>query len=564
MFARALSDSYMAAWIHAAKSIAEQHETIRDRDIVPTPETPAIRSASSHDEPQVQWEFTQRGAAWLEGKQVLTREDFDRLSQAAQQRAFTVADITTEEDVARVQELLGEAIAEGGSLEAFQRTLDEDLDGNPLSPARMEQVFRDGVNTAYTAGANELLESTDIGDAYPYRAYFPIHDARCREEHRKLETLGLNGTNVYRGDDPVWREFCPPWAWNCRCAWVALDKEQAAERGVKEAKEWVRTGIPPATPEWVEHPPFVAPPEYQRATVMAAEFREEDHPRAADGRFGDKSGTHAKAMPKDWTGRVDLVDKGTGEVLHTADAAEVRAMLADAVASGDTLDGVMVRQSSTEADAAESRRKADAEAAREARVKEAQRQEALRTGYGLKPGHKDFVAPPERLYHATFAGDQIASEGFKSADEVGKQTLGGTSGHLVSFTTEENAKLYMDGLNAARSAARGEMDESELTKTGERFGVSSEQMGQILSHYSKGSPSKRAFDVLQAVAMRGKKFPLFMGSDWPDHLATSDPATVVSVPSAGVEDIYYNPSEKEWRVADYKNLKLRDVKREGK
>jgi hypothetical protein len=84
---------------------------------------------------------------------------------------------------------------------------------------------------------------------FPYQAYEPIHDGRVRDEHAELEKLGLNGTNVYRRDDPMWNYFTPPWGYNCRCGVNLLTVDAAARAGVAEAKLWQSTGRPPEVPE---------------------------------------------------------------------------------------------------------------------------------------------------------------------------------------------------------------------------------------------------------------------------------------------------------------------------
>ena len=83
-----------------------------------------------------------------------------------------------------------------------------------------------------------------------YQAYVPIHDARTRETHLALGKLGLDGTGVFRRDDPFWDRFTPPWDYNCRCGTNLLTIEAAARMGVQEAKEWLRSGRPPAEPEY--------------------------------------------------------------------------------------------------------------------------------------------------------------------------------------------------------------------------------------------------------------------------------------------------------------------------
>src|SRR5262249_20669082 len=95
-----------------------------------------------------------------------------------------------------------------------------------------------------------------VTNGFPYLSISPIHDDRTPATHLALEQFGLNGTNIYRRDDPFWRTFMPPLTDLCRCAVNALTCHSAARKGVKEAQEWLRTGQPPQRPEWVELPHF--------------------------------------------------------------------------------------------------------------------------------------------------------------------------------------------------------------------------------------------------------------------------------------------------------------------
>lgn len=196
------------------------------------------------------------------------------------------------------------------------------------------------------------------------------------------------------------------------------------------------------------------------------------------------------------------------------------------------------------------RERADAE--RAARRIELDRIARLATPIGLRPGHPDYVSPPETMYHATFSGKQIREQGFKSGDEVGQHTLGGTASHTVSFTTKQNAEIYRDGLSTARSAAKGEMTDDQMVSAAVKFGVSEDQAKKLLRDIG---PKGHGFEFFQLVSMKGKQFPLFMGGSWPSFLATAPEPEVLAVRSADVMDVYYNPGEKEWRIADYKKLK---------
>ena len=100
------------------------------------------------------------------------------------------------------------------------------------------------------------LESPIVSSGFPYLQFSAIGDDRTPKTHLALERLGLDGTAIYRRDDPFWRMFMPPLTDLCRCTVIPLTIRMAAEAGVKEAKEWLRTNQPPAKPEWVTLPPF--------------------------------------------------------------------------------------------------------------------------------------------------------------------------------------------------------------------------------------------------------------------------------------------------------------------
>jgi predicted RNA-binding Zn-ribbon protein involved in translation (DUF1610 family) len=107
--------------------------------------------------------------------------------------------------------------------------------------------------------ALELMKTLDhpgVSGGIPYLQFSAVADDRTPKTHLALERLGLNGTGVYRRDDPFWLKFMPPLTDFCRCTVIPLTIRMAAEAGVKEAQEWLRSNHPPAQPEWVKLPPF--------------------------------------------------------------------------------------------------------------------------------------------------------------------------------------------------------------------------------------------------------------------------------------------------------------------
>jgi hypothetical protein len=130
-------------------------------------------------------------------------------------------------------------------------------------------VYRTNIQAAFSDGQKEVLENPFIRSAFPYASYNAIDDDRVRENHLALEKHGIQGSNIYRLNDPVLQTFLPPWDFNCRCSWVPLTVQQAAEQGIEEAKVWTATGIEPSPPAHVPMPPFQPDPAWQRSVAAA-------------------------------------------------------------------------------------------------------------------------------------------------------------------------------------------------------------------------------------------------------------------------------------------------------
>lgn len=195
----------------------------------------------------------------LAGLIPVTPGDFNRLDEDARRVAFTVARAQSLDAVKAVQKAIAEDVGQGGTLSQFRRKVAAALDGSAIGPSQVEALYRTHVGRAYSTGQIETLDNPAVRSAVPYLLYSATHDSRTRPEHWEMESHGLNGTAVYRADDPIWDLFYPPWAWNCRCIVIPIGVDEAADLGVKEAKEWKRTGRPPAVPQFVEFPPFRPP-----------------------------------------------------------------------------------------------------------------------------------------------------------------------------------------------------------------------------------------------------------------------------------------------------------------
>lgn len=214
--------------------------------------------------PRVEFPILDEAIRTLQTAETLSPQTYYSMAAAARADAFTVSGNLAEGTIEQLREILAENVFEKSSRTEFLAKVRRELPNLPLAEHRVEQVFRNNVNSAYSDGGEATLRDPAVADAFPYRAYYPIRDDRCRPEHLALEFLGLDGTNVYHKNDPVWLMFRPPWDWNCRCGWNPLTIRRAAGKGVKFAQQWLETGIEPAG-QFVKWPPFLPSPSWQRA-----------------------------------------------------------------------------------------------------------------------------------------------------------------------------------------------------------------------------------------------------------------------------------------------------------
>lgn len=251
--------------------------------IPPTP--PTLAALFPDEPPRVTFPVIDDALEVLTQAEVFTDNDYRVVAEQVKQGAFGITSDLEAKAVADVRDILAENIAKGANLEDFTNAVVARLENEgPLSESHIETIFRTNVNAAFSNGANKSLEQPMVTDAFPYRAYFATTDQRVRHEHIALEKLGLNGTNIYRADDPTWQKFRPPWDYNCRCSWTPVSVEQAARRGVSEAQEWWERAramrdeqfngegriveylnrTAPSEREWVTPPEFQPSPEFSR------------------------------------------------------------------------------------------------------------------------------------------------------------------------------------------------------------------------------------------------------------------------------------------------------------
>ena len=209
-------------------------------------------------------------AKTLGEKNAVTKQDYDRLDAATKAKSFTVAGVDSQETLEKIRDVMADQIQKGVDVEEFRKNvIDAVGEGTFLSDGHLETVFRTNVQGAFSDGQMTLLKHPFVRSGFPYATIDPIHDDRVEDTHLAMDKHGIQETNVYRIDDPVFQMFRPPWRWNCRCGWNPLSIQQAADQGIQEAQEWLRTGVEPATKAFVKMPPWRPPADFVRPAALS-------------------------------------------------------------------------------------------------------------------------------------------------------------------------------------------------------------------------------------------------------------------------------------------------------
>ena len=237
----------------------------------------ADRPPEGTEAPSFRWPMIEEAVAHLKAKRLVTPEEYAELSAQAKEDAFSVAHVEGEVALEKIRGHLVEAVAQGDTLEDFGRKVETDVGPDTfLSPAHMETVFRAATHGEYTAGMDRVLAHPMVGHLFPYAEVHAIHDPpRVRANHLAMETLGIQGTNIFRRDDPVFLKYRGPWDYGCRCGWTPLSVDEAARRGIVEAQEYLRAGTWPAEKAHVQAPPFEPSPSWRRGGDLLMSLQEE-------------------------------------------------------------------------------------------------------------------------------------------------------------------------------------------------------------------------------------------------------------------------------------------------
>lgn len=189
---------------------------------------------------------------WFRGRVPMTQAVFDALAAEAQRRAFTLAGAAALTVVSEVWRSLDATLTEGRTLRDFKRDVAPGLlaqwGGSVASPAwRMEVIFRNATQRAYTHGRVEQLRDPAVARTRPYWMFDAIGDART-----SAICAALDGT-VLRAGDSWWASHTPPCHHACRSTIRGLranDPRVANAGPAPDTEAQAGFGVLPEADDW--------------------------------------------------------------------------------------------------------------------------------------------------------------------------------------------------------------------------------------------------------------------------------------------------------------------------
>ena len=181
--------------------------------------------------------------AFFADKVPMTTGEFYALAEEVRARAFTVARVSGMDVVMDIYGAVQKAIDAGETIADFKGRLGEIMDSRGwqgLTPWHSETVFRNNIQTAYSAGRWNQMKG--MADRF-YGQYDAVNDSRTRPTHAALDE------KIYPMDHPFWDTWWPPNGHRCRCSVNPVHKYVVQEEGLTvETEDPTGTLIEPRDP----------------------------------------------------------------------------------------------------------------------------------------------------------------------------------------------------------------------------------------------------------------------------------------------------------------------------
>ena len=162
---------------------------------------------------------------FFRSKTNLTPGQFERLSAAARQKAFTISGGATRQVRQSVKDLLDKSMEDGLTLRELQAQANDILDRAGLSartPWYWETVYRANLGGSYEVGRWKQIQDPDVKDAFPYLRYVHIDPTGASPPNRASHQAQHG--KIYPVDDPYWDIWAPKNGFGCRCTTMSVSE----------------------------------------------------------------------------------------------------------------------------------------------------------------------------------------------------------------------------------------------------------------------------------------------------------------------------------------------------
>jgi len=162
------------------------------------------------------------------GKTSVSPQEFAAMTQAARQKAFSIADGASKLIRDEIRDYIDQALTEGLTLGEFQSNAARLLDAAGITaraPHYWETVYRTNLATSYQVGRWRQMNDPAVRAARPYLRYVSARLPTSRPSH--VEKHGL----VYPTDHAFWTRWYPPNGFNCKCTVMSVSESLLDRRG---------------------------------------------------------------------------------------------------------------------------------------------------------------------------------------------------------------------------------------------------------------------------------------------------------------------------------------------
>jgi SPP1 gp7 family putative phage head morphogenesis protein len=170
--------------------------------------------------------------AW---KTAMPHHEVKKLADSARDRAFYVTALAEHDAVQGVKDALAEALQSGETFKEFQNRIADVIQAEGWKGDRIETIFRNNLQTAYSAGRYAKMQG--VKKARPYWQYITVEDERVRP------TCAILHNRVFPADHEFWEQHFPPNGHKCRCTVRTLSARQVEQEGLTVETEKPGPGV---------------------------------------------------------------------------------------------------------------------------------------------------------------------------------------------------------------------------------------------------------------------------------------------------------------------------------